>query len=231
MVAGYLRFMTAPGPGDFRALKGGRRLNEILLGAFGSELDRGIRKIIVVPDGELIDLPFEALVGGDGRYLAERFEFSYVHSASTLIMLQDRRRRRTGEDLLAVGVSQPPRPASSVFQFAPQFSELRHVAVEVRAAERASTWGKRHVLLDAQADEGALKRLDWRAYRIIHFAVHGIHDADHWTRSSCRCGRTGRAKRTATFRSGTSSPSAWPRTSSSCQPARRPRPAFTRVRA
>ena len=38
--------------------------------------------------------------------------------------------------------------------------------------------------MDAQAEEGALKRLDWRAYRIIHFAVHGLFDADHWTRSS-----------------------------------------------
>jgi CHAT domain-containing protein len=184
LIGSYLGFLTAPGEGDFRARKGGVRLSKLLLGPFGSELKKGIRRIIVVPDGELIDLPFESLVDTDGRFLVEKYEFSYVHSASTLVMLQERTRKRTGEDLLAVGVSQPPRPGSSVFQFSPQLSELRHVTSEVKAAERAYVWGKRRVLMDARAEEGVLKRLNWSDYRIIHFAVHGIFDPDHWTRSS-----------------------------------------------
>ena len=184
LTGNYLRYLTVSGTGDFRALKGGARLKDLLLGPFGSELQKGIRKIIVVPDGELIDLPFEALVDRDGRYLVEKYEFSYVHSASTLVMLQERTRKRTGEDLLAVGVSQPPRPGSSVFQFSPQFSNLRHVSSEVKAAKRAFVGGRKRILMDSRAEEGSLKRLNWRDYRVIHFAVHGIFDADHWTRSS-----------------------------------------------
>ncbi len=129
----YLRHLTVPSPRGFPAAKGGSRLDDLLLGPFAGELRKGVRKIIVVPDGELVDLPFEALVDKDGQYLVEKYEFSYVHSASALAMLKDRNRKRTAEDLLAVGVSQPPRPGSSVFQFSPQLSKLRYVSREVKA--------------------------------------------------------------------------------------------------
>lgn len=180
----YLGYLTVSSPSGFHGAKGGARLNELLLGPFAGELRKGTRKIIVVPDGELIDLPFEALVDSDGRYLVEKYEFSYVHSASALAMLKERSRRRTAEDLLAVGVSQPPRPGSSVFQFSPQLSQLRYVSNEVREVGRGYIGGKKHALMDAQAEEGALKRLNWTDYRVIHFAVHAIFDPDHWTRSS-----------------------------------------------
>lgn len=180
----YLRFLTASGAGEFRARKGGAVLYELLLGPFESALENAIRKIIVVPDGGLIDLPFEALVGRDGRYLAETYEFSYVHSASALAMLQERARKRTGENLLAVGVSQSPRPGRPLFRVFPRLSGLRNVTGELKAAEHSFIWGQTHVLMDDRAEEGVLKGLNFRDYRIIHFAVHGLFDADHWTRSS-----------------------------------------------
>jgi CHAT domain-containing protein len=183
LVGNYLSFLTLDGGRIFRAHKGGQRLNDVLLGPFRTELREGIRKIIIVPDGQLFDLPFEALVDEDGRFLVEKYEFSYVHSASALVRLHERIRKRTGDDLLAVGISQPPRPRSSVFGSIQRFPRLRHVSGEVRAAERSYVGGKKHVLLDASAEEGALKRLNWRDYRIIHFAVHGIFDDENWTRS------------------------------------------------
>jgi len=183
LVGSYLSYLTLDGSRLFRARRGGQRLNDVLLGPFRAELAEGIRKIIVVPDGQLFDLPFEALVDEDGRFLVEHYEFSYVHSASALVRLQERTRKRTGEALLAVGISQPPRPGSSVFGSIGRFPVLRHVSGEVRAAERSYVGGKTQVLLDDQAKEGTLKKLNWRDYRVIHFAVHGIFDDDNWTRS------------------------------------------------
>jgi CHAT domain-containing protein len=183
LVGNYLGYLTLDGRRVFRAIKGGQRLNALLLGPFQLELRGGIRKIIIVPDGQLFDLPFEALVDEQGRFLVERYEFSYAHSASALVRLLERTRKRTGEGLLAVGISQPPRPGSSVFGSTDRFARLRHVGAEVRAAERSYIWGKKDVLLDDQAEEAALKRLNWRDYRIVHFAVHGIFDDDDWTRS------------------------------------------------
>jgi CHAT domain-containing protein len=183
LVRNYLGFLTFDPRRTFRAARGGQRLNDLLLGPFQSELAKGIKKIIVVPDGQLFDLPFEALVDESGRFLVESYEFSYAHSASALVRLMERIRIRTGEDLLAVGTSQPPHPGSSIFGSIERFSGLRHVAAEVRAAERSYGQGHAHVLMDAQAEESVLKKLNWLNYRIIHFAVHGIFDDDNWTRS------------------------------------------------
>jgi CHAT domain-containing protein len=54
----------------------------------------------------------------------------------------------------------------------------------VAAAARFFVGGHTKLLVDAQADEGLLKSLRWKDYRIIHFAVHGIFDDDNWTRSA-----------------------------------------------
>jgi CHAT domain-containing protein len=191
LVSNYLGYLTLDGRHVFQAFRGGQRLNAILLGPFQAELRKGVRKIIIVPDGQLFDLPFEALVDEQGRFLVERYEFSYAHSASALVRLMERTRKRTGEGLLAVGISQPPLPGSSVFGSSERFARLRHVGAEIRAAERSYVWGKRQVLLDEQAEEEALKRLNWRDYRIVHFAVHGIFDDDDWTRSCLLLWRNG----------------------------------------
>ncbi len=85
-------------------------------------------------------------------------------------------------------------PGARSSGLSPRFSELRHVSSEVGAAERAFVGGKARILLDSRAEEGVLKRLNWSDYRIIHFAVHGVFDPDHWTRSSLLLWRNGSAE-------------------------------------
>ena len=195
LVRNYLRFLTLRETKTLRALQGGQKLNDILLGAFRQKLRDGIKKIIVVPDGVLFYLPFEALVEEDAtsrpsptraepRFLVETHEISYAPSASALIRLKERKRSRGGEmDLLAVGVTKLPRLRNLTTGRPYDLPALRHANREIEVIGRFFPPEKRTVLQGKEAEESALRRLDWSAYRIVHFAVHGLFDDEDWERS------------------------------------------------
>ncbi len=197
LVKNYLRFLSLRETETFRAYSGGQRLNDILLGAFSRQLGDGIKKIIVVPDGVLFYLPFEALVersaagrdtgppSAEAKFLVETYEFSYAPSASALVRLMERRRNQTGgnRDLLAIGVSKLPALRNIVTGRPYDLPALRHARREIEVISRYFPKENRTVLLDNEAGEIALRDLDWSAYRIIHFAVHGLFDDEDWQRS------------------------------------------------
>jgi CHAT domain-containing protein len=166
----------------FPGLRGGRRLHDILLGPFAAELEN-VRRIIVVPDGELFLLPFEALVrGGDRpgshRFLVEDLEVSYAPSAACLLSLSDRRPARPyGMDLVAVACVGPSRPMPAV-------PPLAHATREVRDIAGFFAAGRRMVISGSGATEEAIKRIALRGTRFIHFAAHGIFDLESWRRSA-----------------------------------------------
>ncbi len=195
LVRNYLRFLTLRETKTLRSLRGGQKLNDILLGAFRRQLGDGIKKIIVVPDGVLFYLPFEALVDENAanshgptrtepRFLVETFEISYAPSASALIRLKERQRNRGGNmDLLAVGVTKLPTLRNLTTGRPYELPALRHAGREIEVISRFFPPQKRTVLLEGKAGEKALRRLDWSAYRIVHFAVHGLFEDVDWERS------------------------------------------------
>ncbi len=197
LVRNYLQFLNLRETNTFRAYHGGQRLNDILLGAFSRQLGDGIKKIIVVPDGVLFYLPFEALVEGQAartdtgrpstapKFLVETYEFSYAPSASALIRLKERRRTQTerNKDLLAIGVARVPALRNLVTGHPFDLPALGHARREIEVISRYFPEENTTVLLDNRAGENALRRLDWSAYRIIHFAVHGLFDDENWQRS------------------------------------------------
>lgn len=64
----------------------------------------GVDHVIVSPDRFLGALPYEVLRDREGRYLVERFRFSYVSDAGSLCEIVDREPSRIGPgDALAVG--------------------------------------------------------------------------------------------------------------------------------
>jgi CHAT domain-containing protein len=203
LVVNYLRFLNLRGTGDFRARKGGQRLNDLLLGAFRSELRKGIRKLIIVPDGPLFYLPFEALVENGGvekvgkdqggktpQFLVENYEISYAPSASALVRLRERKAGNSVKrGILAVAAPRVP-PAASLSSGRPyDFPVLKHARREIAAIRHHFPSVHVTVLEDRQAREVALRRLNWKDFRIIHFAVHGVFEEDHWERSGLLLGR------------------------------------------
>jgi CHAT domain-containing protein/Tfp pilus assembly protein PilF len=80
----------------------GRALYALLLQPLEEHLE-GKQELIVVPDGILAFLPFEALIMPDGRYLVERFHIRYLPSLTVSTQIQRRNYGSRPKALLAFG--------------------------------------------------------------------------------------------------------------------------------
>jgi CHAT domain-containing protein len=163
--------------------------------------------VIVVPDGVLSTLPFEALgprgPRGAPAFAGTRYTFSYIPSATVLTFERTARRARGGaasRPLLAVGdpvyedLERLPPPASperrSLATRAareqikkrglPLFNPLPATRAEVNRI--AATLGvppdSPDIRLGRAADERDIKALDLGVYRYLHFATHGVLAGD-----------------------------------------------------
>jgi CHAT domain-containing protein/Tfp pilus assembly protein PilF len=123
--------------------------------------------VLLAPDGDLNLVPFQALVDGTGRFLLDRYRFTYLTS---------------GRDLLAreTAVAQAPpvvianpafgAPGAAAGAVSRAFTPLP--GAEREATQVAGFLPGTRVLRGAEASEGALKAL--RSPRILHVATHGF---------------------------------------------------------
>ena len=172
-----------------------RSLGDAILGPIVPRLGPQISRLVIVPDGPLHRVPFEALRLPDGRVAIERFAISIAPSAGLVAELW---RRETGDTarragpvrLLAFGDPEFPsggpaagttpgdRAAAETYEAAFASSgglpRLRASGKEVeRVAQYASS-------ADVRLRQGAsalyLKRVDQTQYRVLHFATHALVD-------------------------------------------------------
>jgi tetratricopeptide (TPR) repeat protein len=163
----------------------GRRLGEALLGPAVAALPASVRRLIVVPDGALHGVPFDALSLEAGRFLLERYAISVVPGAAVLVRLRERP-PSTGEvRLLAFGNpllggepsgGEETRTYQAAFDGNGGLPPLEGSAAEVRAVARYADRADVH--LGKRASEENLKRAPLEQYRILHFATHALVD-DH----------------------------------------------------
>lgn len=132
-----------------------RLYRALLAPARGALRDAG--RVVIVPDGALWDLPFQALRSPNGRYLIEDVAVSYVPSLSVLRDMRARAHAHGRPDgaLLAIG---NPELGAQVHDVAGLYA-ARTTAVRVGA-------GAREPWLKAEAPH----------YRILHLATHGVLD-------------------------------------------------------
>ncbi len=116
------------------------------------------KELIIVPHDVLHYLPFQALLGADGRYLIEKYPISYLSSAS-LLQFTKEKRRAMGEKVLAFGNPDLNDPKMSL-QFA-----------GIEAKEIKSLYPNSVVYLGKEATEEKAKTLS-PVNDIIHFASH-----------------------------------------------------------
>jgi CHAT domain-containing protein len=171
------RFREALATRDLAFVAEARALYADLLGP-AAEACKGKTRLILVPDGALWELPFQALQTPSRRYLIEEAAVAYAPSLTFLYERRTRARERTMSvdrpvdrplDLLALGNPTLGPAEASTFPSLPHAEDQVRRIAALYPAERATT------LVGAAADEARVKR-DAGRYRILHFATHGVLD-------------------------------------------------------
>lgn len=161
------------------------RLYGILVEPFEDQLDE-YPNLIIVPDGPLAYLPFEAL-RHNNRYMIERHYIKYVPSVTSLTLMKDPQHEQQ-KQLLAVAGSEVMNIDSKTGQRISSLSSLPFTMVEVDSI--ASHFNSVTTLKEESVTEGALKRYLNEDYRYIHLATHGYIDEDEPTQSGLRLSGT-----------------------------------------
>jgi len=204
-LTGYLSFLEDPTIPAAKGLPAARRLYQILLAPIEPVLSARVDRLIIVPDGILCRLPFEALAlpaskAADTIYVNDRFAVSYAPSASSLDPAGTKQEVQYAKDALAFGVSQYQRPArleGGSALFSPgailddlygrrgfEIESIPHVKDEIADLKRRLAPGQIDAFQEREASERALKSLDLGSYRLIHLACHAFSDDSNPLRSA-----------------------------------------------
>jgi len=155
----------------------GRRLDDALIRPVRAVIG-DVRTLYVAPEGALNLVPFAALVDEQGRYLIERYTFSYLSSGRDLLI--DRRDRRPNGPPVVIadpafmadsgtsGTNPSVNRALDVGSI--NFPPLPGTAAEAKALNHLLPGAT--VLTGADATESALKAVS--RPRIVHIATHGF---------------------------------------------------------
>ncbi len=187
----YIKLLgsTAVGEDDLRPA--GIRIGQLLLPV--EELESGkFSNLLIIPDGLLNNLPFEALVlrkpGNRGYgYLVEVCSLSYSPSLAVIARLkEDNRAAGFQKELLAFGNPHQSRWFNERVRARAFFMEglrpggdfslgsLPFSQKEIRQLAELFPDESCDLFLKKRATEEKLKSLDMGRYRIIHFACHGL---------------------------------------------------------
>jgi tetratricopeptide (TPR) repeat protein len=158
-----------------------RLYGDVFAGAL-ERLPPGTRRLIVIPDGPLQQLPLETLRSAAGAPpLAARYEMVVAPSATLWLQWREHQAQPSQRSAL---VFADPELAQSAQSDAPtrmgtlhqglRFGRLPHARRESRAIERHL--GAVDALVGREASEMALKARDPQQYALLHFAAHAVSD-------------------------------------------------------
>ena len=142
----------------------------------------GSSRYVVVPDGVLNVVPFDALVGSDGRYVVESHTVTYAPSATTLYLLRTQPfKGKMPNSLIAVGgvpygSGLKKTAIDRGYKPSDEFYDLPDSEAEVRAAANALRKAKPTLLIGPAATETNVKEELLRQFGYIHLAVHAFSD-------------------------------------------------------
>ncbi|MEX0929368.1 MAG: CHAT domain-containing protein [Balneolales bacterium] len=149
-------------------MQAGGKLAELLIAPAGDLLKKSYRLIIVV-DGLLALLPFEALIWNE-NYLIQDYQIKYTPSVRALS-----RKAEAGmefdQDMLQIA---NPDYENVRVNPAVSFTSLPSSMLEAQAISRL--FDKVITLSGKDARESILKSIDLTRYRYLHFATHGYYN-------------------------------------------------------
>ncbi|HEX8143196.1 MAG TPA: CHAT domain-containing tetratricopeptide repeat protein [Pyrinomonadaceae bacterium] len=180
----------------------------------------GDKRLLVIADGALNYVPFEALVTAPGGadysampYLVKTNEIVYAPSASVVSVIRKQTVKPTGKNVLLVADpvfnSNDPRakgataaptgaadtrglglasaltdvagtPSNQTPATGLQLARLNGTRIEADEIAKLTrtSGGQADVWLDLQANEAGVQTKDLKNYRIVHFATHGLLNAE-----------------------------------------------------
>jgi CHAT domain-containing protein len=155
------------------------------------DLPASVRRLVIVPDDTLHQLPFAALrKNATDPPLAQRYEISIAPSATLWLRWRSERPAPAAEPLLALADPEVPGGSSGVraaeraaiFADGARLGALPFARTEGRSAVRHMDGGSL-LRLGKEASEGFIKSADLRHFGILHFATHAVMDDQHPERS------------------------------------------------
>lgn len=191
-------------------------LSRTLLAAAAARLTR--KRLLVVADGQLHYLPFSALPApADGRaagakadrrstkLLIEDYEVVSLPSVTSVLLMRDEARKRSGAPLSVVVFANPvlnatdsrlteakssrpgappaatnvPPPDETVLRDGFELNSLPRTLDEAKAIEAAAPANSSSLMLGFKASRAAVANLPPAKYRIVHFATHALLDETH----------------------------------------------------
>src|SRR6266446_6121317 len=185
LVAAYLKTLKAKGASK---TEGGQ-----LYSALFKDIPEAAKKerLIIVPDGRLHLLPFDALVDGSGRYLVYSRTITYAPSASAMYLVNEMTPHQPAQQtLLAVG-GIPYDQTADLTKLAKMrgytndtLASLPASKKEVLAADAAVHTDTNTLLIGPTATKSAFKHSNLDQHAIIHLAVHGVANEKHPDRAA-----------------------------------------------
>ena len=158
-------------------------LGAALLDSALRSLGDSISRLVIVPDGPLHRVPWDALRLADGRYVVDRFAVGLAPSATVAATLWRTPRASTGRSqLLAFG--DPALPSAvrstddetyrSAFDAAGGLPRLPNSAREAKMVARYADDATLRLGDEASAD--FLERVPLSRFNVLHFATHALVD-------------------------------------------------------
>jgi CHAT domain-containing protein len=183
-VLGYLKTLKTKGSSKSQA----RELYTALL----KDIPEVVKKdrIIIVPDGGLHLLPFDALVDDTGRYLVFSHTITYATSASALYLANSVKHPPTQQTFLGIG-GIPYEQNAELTKIATLRGYVSGPLVnlpaskdEILAAQATTQSDGQSTLIGTSATKSAFEHSDLADHAIIHLAVHGVANERHPERAA-----------------------------------------------
>lgn len=130
-----------------------------------------IEHLVIIPDGPLHLLPFEALSMGED-YLIERFSVKYIPSVSVYNVIEATNSTNYDRDVLGVAGS-GFESGDGFYEASSQasFSTLPYALAEVDSV--SSSFKDAMILKNEEVTEATFKNIELNNFRFIHLATHG----------------------------------------------------------
>ncbi len=161
----------------FRSTAAG--LYRLLFGAAGADLSR-TRHLVVVPDGVLWELPFQALVDPGGRYLLDDAAVSYAPSLTALKRMMEvkKQRKETPGKTQLLAMGNPAWGSGEVARVKAVYRDedlgnLPRAETEVERLGKIYGEDRSHIYIGREARESRFKA-EAADTKILHLATHGI---------------------------------------------------------